>query len=122
MGAYSTNDLVYVIIDFTQQPDSQDFMYVLIRPLDYEINPNVDDDDNFGGDSPLYDMSNEPVQNPLGIIDYLIGLETSKKILTFGIEPEPPVKKPKFVDPNQLSLFETKEIFRKKLGKMIAKA
>ena len=35
-------------------------------------------------------------------------LDTAKKILTFGEEPvKVPVKKPQFVDPNQLSLFES---------------
>jgi hypothetical protein len=36
---YSTNDLVYVIIDFKEPTDSPDFMHVLIKPLmvDYSV-------------------------------------------------------------------------------------
>jgi hypothetical protein len=108
-STYSTNGLVYVIIDFSEQPDSEYFMYVLIKPLEYENQNSDDDDDNFGGDSPLYDMSNQQVHDPLGVINQLIGLDASKKIFTFGEEPvkAPPAKKPEFVDPNQLSLFES---------------
>jgi hypothetical protein len=43
---YSTNDLVYVIIDFKEPTDSPDFMHVLIKPLmvDYSVVGSDGDD------------------------------------------------------------------------------
>lgn len=74
---YSTNDHVYVIIDFSQNPDDKDFMYVLIKPLLDEY--NEDDDEEIG----LFDLTNEKVYNPNSVIDSLIGLENAKKIFKF---------------------------------------
>jgi hypothetical protein len=101
---YSTNDIVYVIINFAKPTDSPDFMYVLIKPLPPDMGED-DEDSNV-----LYDMSNEPVYNPHGVLNHLLGTDTVNKLFTFGEEPpepEPQKEKP-FVDPNQLSLFEQK--------------
>ena len=111
---YATNGIVYAIFDFSKQSDSEDFMYVLLRPLS-ESDPDPDDEEYEEHNSPLFNMSNEPEMYAVSIIDRLIGLDTAKKILTFGEEPvKVPVKKPQFVDPNQLSLFES---LRKKVIK-----
>jgi len=107
---YSTNGIVYAIFDFSKPSDSEDFMYVLLKPLS-DSDPDPEDQDYDEHDSPLFNMSNEPEMYATSIIDRLIGLNTAKKILTFGEEPvkvpKIPVKKPQFVDPNQLSLFES---------------
>lgn len=95
---YSTNDHVYVIIDFNESSDSTEFMHVMITP----INPDRDEDTEH---TSIYDMSNEALYDPQSFIENKIGLETARKILTFGEEPKEEKQKP-FVDPNQLSLFE----------------
>ncbi len=104
---YSTNDHVYVIIDFSQDSDSQYFMHVLIKPLDFESDTKDDENDgDTNNHDKLYNMMNEMEEVPLSIIDNLIGLEKAKKLLHFDIAPpvETPKPKPKFVDPNQLSI------------------
>lgn len=110
---YSTNDFVYVIIDFNQSPDSPEFMHVLIKPLQDEYD---DEDDN---PSTLFDMSNEVQYNPNRIITNYIDFETAKKIMNFGEEIEEPEqtqqKKVSYKDPNQLSLFEIKQKLREAL-------
>jgi hypothetical protein len=74
---YSTNDHVYVIIDFNQNSDDKDFMYVLIKPLLDEY--TEDDDEEIG----LFDLTNEKVYDPNSVIDSLIGLKNAKKIFKF---------------------------------------
>lgn len=111
--SYSTNSHVYVIIDFSVSTESPDFMHVLIKPLNFNA---TDDDEDY---TPLYNMANEEDYNSIGTIKHLIGLDTAKKIFTFGEEPEDePEEEPN--DPNQLSFaFESKNyiksIIRKKL-------
>lgn len=70
---YSYNDIVYVLIDFREKSDSENFMYVLIKPL-------TDEDDNlivYDGDNeyeqPIFNMSNENYSNPYDILFYLFG-------------------------------------------------
>jgi len=101
-SSYSTNDVVYAIIDFSEDSDSADFMHVVIKPIIY----NSDDEEV--NDESVFDMSNRNVNGPMSFLDYTIGIETAKQLLDFDIEPEEeeePEEK-EFVDPNQLSLFE----------------
>jgi hypothetical protein len=72
---YSYNDTVYVIIDFSKESDSEDFMYVLIKPLtDGDGNLISYDEDN-EDEHPLYNMSNENYSNPYYILEGLFGEE-----------------------------------------------
>jgi hypothetical protein len=114
---YSTNGLVYVIIDFIESPDSKDFMHVLIKPLRDEY-----DDDEMENPTTLFDMSNEVQYDTNNTISHLLDFETAKKIMNFGEEPEEndyeekPQKKEPYKDPNQLSLFEIKKMLREALS------
>ena len=72
-NTYSHNDIVYVLVDFDENSDSQEFMHVLIGPL-------LDDDDDLIKYSeenedqvPLYDMANEQSYNPYHILKTLFG-------------------------------------------------
>lgn len=86
---FSHNDMVYVLIDFREKSDSSEFMYVLINTLiddngkliKYDGSDEYDDND-----IPLYDMSNEQVQNPYHILKHLLGenyISIIKKYLNF---------------------------------------
>lgn len=111
---YSTNDLVYVLIDFNESPDSKDFMYVLIKPLMDEY-----DEEEYENPTTLFDMSNEVQYSPNQIISSFLDFNEAKKLMNFGIEPEPEPKPKKipFKDPNQLELaFETRKIILNKLA------
>jgi len=106
---YSTNGIVYVIIDFKEATDSPDFMYVLIKPLP---------DEDYEDDNPdeLYNMGNEAMGNPRNTLNNLVGPDMVERLFNFGeepeiVEPEPEKERP-FVDPNQLSLFENKNTIR----------
>jgi hypothetical protein len=72
-NSYSHNDIVYVLIDFREESNSEDFMHVLISPLIDEegnlIEYDEDDDDKY----PLFNMSNENYSNPYSILKYLFG-------------------------------------------------
>ena len=83
---YSTNDVAYVFINFKVKSDDEGFMYVLIKPLDYD--EEEAGDNNNVNEGKLYNMLNEDEYNPLGLIEYLIGLEKAREILTFGHEPD----------------------------------
>lgn len=67
-GQFSYNDMVYVIIDYKESPDSPSFMYVVVKPIDFDNEYEEDDDDN-----PLYDMANDAVSNPLLVMQSLFG-------------------------------------------------
>lgn len=103
---YSTNDLVYVIIDFNEKSDSSDFMHVLIKPLKNLEEVDFDNTE----DIPLYNMANEVVYNYVGYIEDIIGYNKGRILMNFGIElPKEKKKKEKFTNPNQLALnFENK--------------
>ena len=112
---YSTNGVVYLIVDFSNSSDSTEFMHVLIRPLkDYYPE---------GGDyeetDVLFDMANQYQEDPNNVISYYLDFNEAKKIMNFGIEEEEeeeeeeeydeygnviPKPEPEVVDPNQLSL------------------
>ncbi len=96
---YSTNDHVYVIIDFSESMDSPDFMHVLIQPLDYKAES---EDEN---DSKLFNMANEESYNAVGIVKQLVG-DDAPFILNFGesVDMEGPSSKWPYEDPNQLKL------------------
>lgn len=108
---YSTNSLVYVIINFSESSDSKDFMHVLIKPLQ-----DAYDDNEMENPTTLFDMSNEAQDKTNDIISQLLDFETAKKIMNFGEEVSKPIpKKEPYKDPNQMSLFEVKKMVRKKL-------
>jgi hypothetical protein len=70
---FSYNDIVYVLIDFREKSDAEDFMYVLIKPLtDEEGNLIAYDEDN-EEEYPIYNMSNENFSNPYSILTHLFG-------------------------------------------------
>ena len=76
---YSTNDMVYLIIDFSEDYSSEDFMHVLIRPIDDAIEnyPGPDGDSDALDDyyetynELLYDMGNTNKDDPIGILRYM---------------------------------------------------
>jgi hypothetical protein len=116
----STNDLCYIIIDFSEPSDSEYFMHVLTKPLMYDYA-------NYGerGYERLYTMANRDVhddeEEEYGVnayIERLIDLPTAMKVMNFGIQPpKEKKKKQKFVDPNQLALdlHEIKKLLRSNL-------
>lgn len=84
---YAHNGFAYVIIDFSKKTDDAEFMYTLIKPLDYTS------DEDGENDHKLYDMSNEEVYAPLGVIGKLIGLDKAENVFLFGEEPLSPQDK-----------------------------
>mgnify|MGYP007100086749 CR=1 FL=1 len=117
----STNGYCYIIIDFSQPSDSEDFMHVLTKPLMYDYS-------DYGGDAErLYNMANRDMGDYDDeiydsyinrVIESYLDLPTAMKVMNFGIKPpKEKKKKQKFVDPNQLSLdlHEIKKILRKNL-------
>jgi hypothetical protein len=70
---YSHNDMVYVIINFKEKSDSEDFMHVMISPLINDngrfIKFNEDNEDKH----PIFNMSNENFWNPYDILKSLFG-------------------------------------------------
>jgi hypothetical protein len=70
---YSTNDLVYVIIDFKEPTDSPDFMHVLIKPLmvDYSLLVMV---------TMFYLMANSGEEEPNSIIQHYFDFDFAKDL------------------------------------------
>jgi hypothetical protein len=104
---YSTNGLAYVIIDFSEKPDSLDFMHVLIKPLPAEAN----EDNEYN--STLFNMANNEVS--VYVISNYIEYDKARRLMNFD-EEIPKEKKPKQrkVDTNQLSFaFENKSNLKK---------
>lgn len=106
----STNGYCYIIIDFSQPSDSEDFMHVLTKPLMYDYS-------DYGGDAGrLYNMANRDMGDSSyddeiydsfvnRMIETYLDLPTAMKVMNFGIKPpKEKKKKQKFVDPNQLAL------------------
>lgn len=88
---YSHNGMVYVFMDLSLSPfEDNGFMYTLIHPLIYDDNTYENDEDYDGSfeqlenEGKLFDLYNNPVDNPWEIIDDLIGLDNYKKYITFG--------------------------------------
>lgn len=78
---YSTNDIVYVIINFNLNQTDPEFMCVVIKPLVFK--KSNDEEIN---DEKIYNLTNEPLYSPLEYLDSTIGLKTAKKLLTFEYE------------------------------------
>jgi hypothetical protein len=85
----STNDICYVIIDFSKSSDSEDFMYVLTKPL-------MSDYSDYGTSaaSRLYNMANRDLHDEDDeeygysinkYIEKLIDLPTAMKIMNFDL-------------------------------------
>ena len=84
---HSTNGIVYVIIDFSKKPDSLDFMHVLIKQVDWDVEDEFEEDGNYDDESELFSMDNEPVLNTKSyLIDFVGSEEKAKKIFNFGEE------------------------------------
>lgn len=102
----STNDYCYIIIDFSEPSDSEDFMHVLTKPLMYDYS-----DVGQSGYERLYNMANRDIHDEdeeYGVNSYIerfLDLPMAMKIMNFGVKPpKEKKKKQKFVDPNQLQL------------------
>lgn len=67
---YSHNDMVYVLVDFRESSESEEFMHVLIRPLTDEEGDLIEYDER---EYPIYNMSNENYHNPYEILENLFG-------------------------------------------------
>ena len=74
---YSYRDIVYVLIDFREKSDSENFMHVLIKPLTDENNNFIEYHEE---DEPIYNMSNENFRNSYSILKHLFG-KNYKKII-----------------------------------------
>jgi len=86
---YSYNDIVYVLVDFRENSDSENFMHVLITPITDEDDNLIDytEDNNNENEVPLYNMSNEQVYNLYGVLSHLFGSgyeNVIKNYLNFG--------------------------------------
>ena len=81
---YSTNDIVYVIINYNKPYDSEYFMCVLIKPIfvleDYEDYEDYDEDDEEYGT--LFTILNEPI-NAERYIGSIMDLEEAQNIMNF---------------------------------------
>lgn len=86
----STNDICYVIIDFSKPSDSEDFMHVLTKPLMYDYS-----DYGTTAANRLYNMANRDIHDEddeeygysiNNYIEKLIDLPTAMKIMDFGLE------------------------------------
>jgi hypothetical protein len=64
---YSQYGFVYVIVNLNEEPNSQEFMWTLIKPL----KEYYDDEDD--GDSPLFNMGNDNYYNPYDVLNQIIG-------------------------------------------------
>lgn len=104
---YSTNGMVYVIVDFRLPSDDVDFMNVVIKPIDFgnegpvkqehpdQLKIPFDDIDNLGydaeddegkNDNKIYDLSNEASYSPIALLSNTIGLDVAIRILTFEMD------------------------------------
>jgi len=77
---YSTNDVVYVIVNFNEPSGSSEFMHVLIKPV-LEEEDYVEGGD-YEDEQPLYDMSNEQSYNTIGYLEDVVG-DNFREILSF---------------------------------------
>jgi hypothetical protein len=80
---YSTNDTVYVVIDFGQPSDSADFMHVVIKPLDWDGEYEVDQNEDGINSGKVFDMGNDTLDDPLPYMNKVFGIEQARKIFTF---------------------------------------
>jgi GH24 family phage-related lysozyme (muramidase) len=115
---YSYNDVVYAIIDFSEPADSPEFMYVLIKPVDW------DTEDEDANEDVIFDMKNDGYYDARNLLDSVFSREKAKQLFTFDIEPEEPEEEEEdyekeYVDPNQLAMFEVRKIVRKVLSESV---
>lgn len=80
---YSYNGIVYVLVDFSEESDSENFMHVLIKPLTDENNKLIKYTDENEDEVPLYNMSNENYYNPYLVLKSLFGKNYKKVINTY---------------------------------------
>jgi hypothetical protein len=111
----STNDYCYVIIDFSEPSNSEQFMHVLTKPLRYDYS-----DYGESGYERLYTMTNRDVhdedESVNEYIERFMDFETAMKVMNFGLkQPKEKNKKQNSVDTNQLELNEIKKILREDL-------
>lgn len=116
----STNNHVYVIIDFSEPSDSPHFMYVLVKPLDF----NSEADDSNGdraNEEKMADMSNQFTDNPLGVIYSFMSPEEAPAIFNFGKSFVGKNSEWPYKDPNQtkLDLQEARLMIRREFQKQL---
>ena len=75
---YSYNDIVYVLVDFDEDSNSETFMHVIIKPIEFD-----DLEDEEINDDKIFNMANDMVYNPLSVLKNTIGLDKAKELLTF---------------------------------------
>lgn len=80
---YSTNDTVYVVIDFGEQSDSSTFMHVVIKPIDWDGENQEDQNDDGINSGRVFDMGNDTLDDPLPYMNQTFGIEQARKIFTF---------------------------------------
>lgn len=79
---YSTNEMVYLIIDFTERLNPTDFMHVVIKPIDFDAEWD-EEEGNEENEDKIYDLQNDPVFDAISFLENTIGLEKAKELLTF---------------------------------------
>ena len=80
---YSTNDTVYVVIDFGEQSDSSTFMHVVIKPIDWDGENQEDQNDDGINSGRVFDMSNDTLDDPLPYMQQTFGIDKAKNLFTF---------------------------------------
>jgi len=70
---YSHNDMVYVLINFKEKSDSEDFMHVLVKPLTDKEGDLIEYNEDNEDQHPIYNMSNENYYYPYSILNNLFG-------------------------------------------------
>ena len=100
----TTNDICYIIIDFSEPSDSEYFMHVLTKPLRYDYS-----DYGESGYQRLYTMADRDIhddeEEEYGVNAYIerfLDLPTAMKIMNF--DEKPPKQKRVKTDSNQLQL------------------
>jgi hypothetical protein len=92
---YSTNDIVYVIVNFNVSWEDPEFMNVVIKPINFEkakyygqykLQFGRDTDNEYDEDSDddqIYNLFNEPQYDSINFLRHTIGLNAARRILTF---------------------------------------
>lgn len=90
--AYSTNGMVYLIIDFRLPSQDSDFMNVVIKPIDFsgykdkqQLSFDFGDEEekNEVNDEKIYDLFNNPQYDVFRYLENTIGINNAKEVLTF---------------------------------------
>ena len=74
---YSYNDMIYAIINFNEESNSEEFIHILIKPLENEEFYEDEDNDD---EIPLFNMANENYWNPYNVLRYIFKDEYEKII------------------------------------------